>query len=79
MIVKLLTFLLIFGLIALGIRKIVNDWRARFRDLDKQTRERDLRERDRSDVVNLQKGEDGVFRPGSARGPNRAKEDEDRS
>lgn len=53
----------ILGVIIIGVRRIMKDWTARFRDLDKQDRERDLKERQRPDVVELKRSEDGVFRP----------------
>ncbi len=60
---RLLIYAIIIGAIYFGIRRIINDWRQRFRAMDQQTRERDLKERDEPNVVNLQPDEDGVFRP----------------
>jgi len=58
--------LLIYGFIAVaiyfGIRRILADWRHKFRDMD-QKRTRDLKERQRPDVVELKRDKDGVFRP----------------
>lgn len=61
---KLLVYAIIFGAIYIGIKRIINDWRAGFKKMDSQTRERDLRERERPDVIDLSADEDGVFRPG---------------
>lgn len=61
---RLLIYAIIFGAIYLGIRRIINDWRARFRQMDSQTRERDLRERERPDVIDLSPDKDGIYRPG---------------
>jgi len=73
MLLRIFVFAAIIAVIYLGIRRISNDWRARFRDLDKETHERDLKERVRPDVIDLKKDDDGVFRPGSGdkngRGP----------
>ena len=55
---------IIFAIIYFGLRKILSDWRARFKDLDDQDRARDLNERKRPDVIELEPDEDGVFRPG---------------
>ncbi len=64
MIVRLLIYLLIFGAIYWGVRRILVDWRNRFAEVDKATRERDLKERERPGVVELKRDKDGVFRPG---------------
>ncbi len=60
---RILLYLVIFAIIYFGIKKIVTDWRNRFREIDKKTRERDIKERKRNDIVNLKKDKDGVFRP----------------
>lgn len=60
---RMLIYAVIIGAIVIGIRRILKDWSERFRDLDKQTRERDLKERERPDVVELKRSDDGVFRP----------------
>ena len=62
---RLAVYAIIAGLLYFGIRRILLDWRNRFRDLDKKTRERDLNERERPDVIDLKKDKDGVFRPGA--------------
>lgn len=64
MILRLLIFAVIIGAIYLGIRSILRDWKKRFQDLDKQARERDLKERKRPDVLELKRDKDGVYRPG---------------
>jgi ABC-type nickel/cobalt efflux system permease component RcnA len=53
----------LFALIAWGIYKIWRDWRGEFRAMDRIKHERDLRERDRPDVVTLKRDKDGKFRP----------------
>ncbi|VAW18399.1 hypothetical protein MNBD_ALPHA11-556 [hydrothermal vent metagenome] len=63
-IIRLLTYVIIGAAIYFGIRRIINDWREQFKKDDREVRERDLRERDRPDVVELKKDQDGVFRPG---------------
>jgi len=60
---KLLIYGVVLGAIYVGVRRILADWSNRFRDIDKQTRERDLKERKRPDVVELKRDKDGVFRP----------------
>lgn len=64
-IVRLIIYGVLFAIIYFGIRRIIRDWRQRFRDLDKETRDRDLKERAQPGVVELKKDEDGVFRPKS--------------
>lgn len=53
----------ILGAIYIGIRRIMKDWGERFRDLDKKDHERDLKERQRPDVIDLKRSDDGVYRP----------------
>jgi hypothetical protein len=59
---KILIFVAIGVAIFLGARRIWRDWRGEFKAVEKAERERDLRERRRSDVVTLKRSEDGVFR-----------------
>ena len=68
-ILRIAIYALIAGVLYFGIRSIFRDWRGRFRDLDKKVRARDLNERQRPDVIDLRRGEDGVYR---------RKDDEDR-
>jgi len=55
---------IVFAIIYFGLRKITADWRARFQDMDKQKHERDLKERKKPGVIELEQDDDGVFRPG---------------
>ena len=64
---RILVTAFIIGAIVIGVRRIMKDWSERFRDLDKQTRERDLKERQRPDVIELKRSDDGVFRPDDER------------
>lgn len=64
MFLRIIVFIAIVGAIFWGIRSITKDWQKRFRDLDEKSRERDLRERQRPDVIELKRSEDGVYRPG---------------
>jgi hypothetical protein len=64
MLFRILIYVVIGGAIYFGIRRIINDWRAQFRANDQATRVRDLNERERPDVVELKRDQDGVFRPG---------------
>lgn len=57
--------------IGLGLRTIIRDWRTKFKEDDKQAevdrkarQERNRKEAKRPDVVTLERGEDGVYRPG---------------
>ena len=60
---RVILFLVIAGAITWGVRRIWRDWRSNFRDLDKRVRQRDLAERTRPDVITLERGKDGKFRP----------------
>ncbi len=70
-IIRLLTYVIIGAAIYFGIRRIINDWREQFKKHDRAVRERDLRERDRPDVVELKKDRDGIFRPDKNRTGNK--------
>ena len=59
---RIAIYALIAGAIYFSIRKIYLDWRGKFRELDKKTRERDLKERKRPDVIDLKRGDDGIYR-----------------
>jgi len=60
---RLILYLIIFAAIYYGVRKIITDWRDRYKELDEQKHQRDLKERDRGDVIDLSPDEDGVYRP----------------
>ena len=61
---RVLVYAIIVGAIYFGLRRIINDWKAQFRSDDKARHERDIREGQRPDVVELKRDKDGVFRPG---------------
>jgi len=60
---RLAIYVIIVAAVYFGIRKIWRDWKSQFRNLDREQHERDLRERDRPDVITLKRDGDGVFRP----------------
>jgi hypothetical protein len=62
-VIRILIFVGVFLAIAWGARKIWRDWRGEFTAIDKARHERDLRERQRSDVITLKRDKDGKFRP----------------
>ncbi len=45
------------------MRRIWRDWTKQFRTEDKAIHERDLKERERPDVITLKRDKDGTFRP----------------
>ncbi len=59
---RIAIYAIIAGIIYFALRKILRDWRGRFSELDKQRHERDLRERQRPDVIDLKRDKDGVYR-----------------
>jgi hypothetical protein len=63
-IIRILVIIALGLLIYFGVRRIWSDWTGKFRDLDKQDRQRDLAERKRPDVIELKRDKDGKFRPG---------------
>lgn len=64
---------IVFAIIYFGLRRISADWRARFKDIDKQKHERDLKEREKPGVIELEQDKDGVFRPGDKNKDNESK------
>ena len=60
---RLLIIAIVFGAIALGVRRIWRDWKGTFRDVDKERHQRDLRERGDPNVITLKRNQDGVYRP----------------
>ena len=62
---RLLIYAFIGGAIYFGIRRILIDWSNKFRADDKARRDRDIKEGQRPDVVELKRDKDGVFRPGN--------------
>jgi len=63
MLLRVIIFVIIALAIWLGLRKIWRDWSGQFKQLDKERHERDLRERQRPDVITLKRDKDGKFRP----------------
>lgn len=61
---RVLIYVIIFGAIYFGIKRIISDWKNKFSQLDQEDRERDKRERKGPGVINLERDKDGVFRPG---------------
>lgn len=64
---RVILFLILAGVVFLGARRIWRDWTGQFKKLDeedhKRVRERDLRERERPDVITLKRDNDGTYRP----------------
>ena len=59
---RILIFLVIGVAIFFGARRIWRDWKKQFKALDDADRKRDLKERQRPDVITLKRSDDGVFR-----------------
>jgi hypothetical protein len=62
-IIRILIFAAIILAIIWGVRKIWRDWQGQFKAVDKERHERDLKERQRPDVITLKRDKDGKFRP----------------
>ena len=62
-IIRIVVMALIFGAIAFGVRRIWRDWTKQFRAEEREIHQRDLKERDRPDVITLQRDKDSTFRP----------------
>lgn len=75
--IRLLVYLVLAALLYWGLRRILRDWRKKFaadeaedrRRLDAQ-RERNRAEAQKPGVIDLKRGEDGVYRPGGKEGDN---------
>lgn len=62
-ILRILIIAAVLAAIAYGFRRIWLDWARNFREVDKARRQRDLKESKRPDVITLERGKDGTFRP----------------
>ena len=62
-IIRVVVMAVIFGAIFFGVRRIWRDWTKQFRAEEREIHQRDLKERDRPDVITLQRDKDGTFRP----------------
>ena len=67
MLLRILLFTALIVLIYLGIRRIWKDWTGKFKADEEQARiaqrERDAAERQRPDVIDLKRDDDGTYRP----------------
>jgi hypothetical protein len=62
-VLRVLIYVIIAGAIFFAVRKIWRDWKGAFKVEDAAKRARDLRERQRPDVITLKRDKDGTFRP----------------
>lgn len=60
---RFVVFTVIGLVIFWGVRRIWRDWTRQFRNLDAEQHARDVKERQRPDVIDLKRSKDGVFRP----------------
>ncbi|SMQ59931.1 hypothetical protein SAMN06295905_0304 [Devosia lucknowensis] len=67
MLLRILLFVGLAVLVYLGVRRIWNDWSGKFNadaeEAKRLARERDKLERQRPDVIDLKRGDDGTYRP----------------
>ncbi|QQR38121.1 hypothetical protein [Devosia rhizoryzae] len=67
MLLRILLFVFIAVVIYLGVRRIWMDWSGKFNadaaEAKRLRRERDLAERQRPDVIDLKRDDDGTYRP----------------
>lgn len=72
MLLRILLITALAVLIYFGIRRIWRDWSGKFNadaeEAKRLRRQRDLAERQRPDVIDLKRGDDGTFRPGDKDG-----------
>ena len=62
-VIRIVVMAVIFGAIFFGVRRIWRDWTKQFRAEEREIHQRDLKERERPDVITLQRDKDGTFRP----------------
>lgn len=67
MFLRIVIFVAVIGAVIYGVRSIMNDWKKQFQKQDKQNRDQDLKERQRPDVLELERGDDGVYRPAGSK------------
>ncbi len=63
-VLRVIILAIVLGIVAFGVRRIWLDWTKSFREADSKRRVRDLKERERTDVITLRRNQDGVYRPG---------------
>lgn len=63
MLIRIAIFLVVAGAIYFGVRRIWRDWKGQFKAVDQERHERDLKERQRPDVITLKRDKDGKYRP----------------
>jgi len=75
MLLRILLITLLCLAIYFGIRRIWKDWTQKFdkdaEDAKQLRRQRDLADRQRPDVIDLKRGDDGTFRPGEGKDDHR--------
>jgi len=60
---RIVVIAVLVGLVWFGLRRIWRDWQGHFKATDEAIHRRDLEERQRPDVITLERGRDGTFRP----------------
>jgi hypothetical protein len=67
MLLRILLFTFLAVIIYLGVRRIWKDWSGKFNadaeEAKRLRRQRDLAERQRPDVIDLKRDQDGTYRP----------------
>ena len=75
MLLRILIFTVLALMVYFGIRRIWRDWSQKFDNDAKEEKrlrhDRDLAERQRPDVIDLKRGDDGTFRPNGDKGGKR--------
>jgi hypothetical protein len=66
---RIIIYVAIFAFVYYGAKKIWRDLTGQFRADDQNKRQRDLKERQSPDVIELKRGADGVYRPPGDCGP----------
>jgi hypothetical protein len=66
---RIIIYVAIFAFIYFGAKRLWRDLTGQFRADDNAKRQRDLKDRQRPDVIDLKRDADGVYRPPGDRTP----------
>lgn len=61
--IRVIVVVVVVAVIYQGLRSIWRDWTSHFKSEDEAKKARDQREAKRADVVELERDQDGVYRP----------------
>jgi hypothetical protein len=66
---RIIIYVAVFAFVYFGAKRLWRDLTGQFRADDNAKRQRDLKDRQRPDVIDLKRDADGVYRPPGDRAP----------